>query len=129
MGIDFDTHEITALVKTFEKATGGPAVADVEKVLFKGSMNIKTDAARRISGHPRFRRLPGAVDFDMYRNLKGPASEIGYNHDKPQGNLGHVAEYGGLRSAPLPALGPAGDAEEPKFAKAIEDLAVKAFGP
>ena len=127
MGLGFDAHEITVFADAMTKATR-VAARDAEAVVFKGAMNIKKDGARRISGHPHFRRLPAAIDFDMYRSLRGPAAEVGYNHAKPQGNLGHVAEYGGLYSSPLPAIGPAADAEEPRFAKAAEDLAVKALG-
>lgn len=127
MGLEFDTHEVTALVKSFDAATGGPALKDVEAVVFKGAMNIKRDAARRISGHPHLRRLPGSIDFTMWRSLRGPAAEIGPNHSRPQGNLGHIAEDGTLTSAPIPFMRPAGDAEEPKFGKALEDLAAKAL--
>jgi hypothetical protein len=127
MGIEFDTHEVTALADAITKASA-PALADTEAVVFKGAMNIKRDAARRISGHPRFRRVPSSIDFDMYHSLKGPAAEIGPNHAKPQGNIAHIAEYGGLHSAPIPFMRPAADAEEPKFVKALEDLAVKALG-
>jgi hypothetical protein len=127
MGIEFDTHEVTVLADALTKASA-PARADVEAVVFRGAIQIKKDAQRRISGHPRWRRLRYAIDFDTYFSLKGPAAEIGPNHAKPQGNLGHIPEYGGLRSAPIPYMRPAADAEEPKFAKAMEDLAVKALG-
>lgn len=129
MGIGFDSHEVTALAKAFEDATGGPAVADVGKVVFRGAIQIKRDAARRISGHPRWRRLPYAIDFDMYVSLKGPAAEIGPNHAKPQGKLGNIPEYGSPTSPPIPYMAPAATAEEPKFAKAIEDLAARALEP
>lgn len=128
MGLNFDTHEVTALVKSFSDATGGPALKDVDAAVFKGAMNIKKDAARRISGHPHLRRLPGAIDFDMHRSLRGPAADIGPNHSKPQGNLGHIAEDGTLTNAPIPFMRPAADAEEPRFAKAMEDLAAKRLG-
>lgn len=127
MGIQFDTHEVTALADAITKASA-VADKDLEKVVFVGALHIKKDAQRRISGHRRFRRLKYAIDFDMYRSLKGPAAEIGPNHGKPQGNLGHIAEYGSPTSAPVPYMRPAADAEEPRFAKAVEDLMVKALG-
>lgn len=127
MGIGLDAHEVTVLADAITKASA-VVVKDIEPVIFKGAMNVKTDAARRISGHPHLRRLPAAIDFDVYRSLKGPAAEIGPNHSKPQGNLGHIPEYGTPTSPPMPYMRPAGDAEEPKFAKAMEDLAVKALG-
>jgi hypothetical protein len=127
MGIEFDTHEVTVLADAITKASA-PARADVEAVVFRGAIQIKKDAQRRISGHKRWRRLKYAIDFDTYFSLKGPAAEIGPNHGKPQGNLGHIPENGGLHSAPIPYMRPAADAEAPKFAAAMEALAVKALG-
>lgn len=126
-GIGFDGREITGLVDAINRASA-PLRADVTAVVAKGALNIKQDAARRISGHPRFRRLPASIDYDLFQSLKGPSAEIGPNHAKPQGNLGAIPEYGTPTSAPFPYMAPAGDAEEPKFAKALEDLMVKALG-
>jgi hypothetical protein len=127
MGIEFEFHEVTVLADAITKASR-VAVADTEKVVFRGAIQIKKDAARRISGHPRLRRLPRSIDFDMYRSLKGPAAEIGPNHSKSQGPLGNIAEYGTTDTPPMPFMRPAADAEQPKFEKAMEDLAVKALG-
>jgi hypothetical protein len=127
MGVGFDGHEVTAMADAINKASA-VALKDTTAVVFKGAMNVKKDGARRISGHRRWRRLPAAIDFDVYQSLRGPAAEIGPNHAKPQGNLGHVPEYGTLTSPPTPYMRPAGDAEEPRFVKALEDLAVKALG-
>jgi hypothetical protein len=93
MGIEFDTHEVTVLADAITKASA-PARADVEAVVFRGAIQIKKDAQRRISGHKRWRRLKYAIDFDTYFSLKGPAAEIGPNHGKPQGNLGHIPSTG-----------------------------------
>lgn len=127
MGAEFEFHEVTVLADAITKASA-PKRADVEAVVFKGALNIKKDAQRRISGHKRWRRLKYAIDFDTFYSLKGPAAEIGPNHAKPQGNLGHVPEYGTPTSPPIRYMAPAADAEEPKFAKAMEALAVKALG-
>jgi hypothetical protein len=127
MGIGFDKHEVTAFADAITKASA-PARKDVEAVVFKGAMNIKRDSARRIARHPHWRRVGAAIDFDTFFSLKGPAAEIGPNHGKPQGNLGHIPEYGSPTSAPTPYMRPAADAEEPRFVKAMEDLAVKALG-
>jgi hypothetical protein len=126
-GVSFEKTQITHLVDAITKASG-PAVRDVAAVVAKGANNIKRDAARRISGHPRFRGLPSAINYDLYNSLKGPAAEIGPDHARRQGQFGGIAEYGSPTSPPLPYMAPAGEAEEPKFAKAIEDLAVKALG-
>jgi hypothetical protein len=126
-GLHFDTTELVAVVDAINKASAA-APADATAVVKKGAQNIKVDAARRISGHPTLRRLPYAIDYDVYQSLRGPAAEVGPNHDKRQGNLGHIPEYGSPTSAPIPYMAPAADAEAPKFARAVEDLAVKALG-
>lgn len=127
MKVGFEAHEVTVLADAITKASR-VAPADAAKVVFVGAINIKKDAQRRISGHRRWRRLPYAIDFDTYRSLKGPAAEIGFNHAKPQGPLGNIPEYGSPTSAPIPSVQPAGDAEQPKFERAMEALAVKALG-
>jgi hypothetical protein len=123
----FDAPDITVVVDAINKASGA-ALADVTAVVAKGAVNIKADAAKRISGHPHFKRLPAAINYDLYQSLRGPVAEIGPDHSKPQGNLGHIPEYGTPTTPPIPYMAPAGEAEEPKFAKALEDLAVKALG-
>lgn len=127
MGLGFDAHEVTALLDAINKASA-PAMRDVEAAVFRGAMNIKRDAARRISGHPRLRALPASIDFDMFRSLRGPAAEIGPNHSRRQGPLGNIAEYGTTKNPPLPFMRPAADAEQPRFERAMEDVAVKALG-
>jgi hypothetical protein len=122
-----DGHEVRQLLDALGKSA---AVTETQAraIVARGALNIKNDARRRISGHPTLRRLPYAIDYDVYTTLTGPAAEIGPNHSKPQGNLGHIPEYGTPTSAPMPYMAPAGLAEEPKFAKAIEDAMVKALG-
>jgi hypothetical protein len=127
VSVSFETHEVRALVKQFEDATGGPARKDVEAVVFKGAMNIKKDAARRASGFAHAPRYPGSIDFDMHYSLRGPAAEIGPNKSKAQGALGNLIEFGSVNNPAHPHMGPAGEAEEPKFGKALEDLAAKRF--
>jgi len=123
----FDTHEIAVLADAINKASR-VAPAEAAKVVLVGALNIKRDAARRISGHRRWRRLPYSIDFDTYTSLKGPAAEIGPNHSKGQGALGNIPEFGTSTSAPIPYMRPAGEAEQPRFEKAMEDLAIKALG-
>ena len=127
MRVGFDYTEITVFADAINKASR-VAEKDAEKVVFRGAIQIKKDGQRRIKGHPRLKRLPWSIDFDTYRSLRGPAAEIGPNHSKGQGPLGNVAEYGTINNPPIPFMGPAGEAERPKFEKAMEDLAIKALG-
>ncbi|QDY06164.1 hypothetical protein FJK98_02460 [Micromonospora sp. HM134] len=99
------------------------SVPEVEKVVAKGSLNIKRDAARRVSGLKHAPAYPAAIGYDLYHGLTTVRSEIGPDKEKRQGALGNILEHGTRNNAPIPHLGPAMDAEEPRYVQALEDLA------
>jgi hypothetical protein len=119
--------EFTALLRELERVPE-VAVKDLRAVVQKGALNIKKDAARRISGLRHAPAYPRSISYDSHETATGAWAEIGPDKDKRQGALGNLLEYGSIKNAPRPHLGPAADAEEPKFVKALEDLAVKALG-
>jgi hypothetical protein len=125
--VEFDTHEVTALVDAISKASA-PALKDITAVVAKGALNIKKDAARRSSGLRHAPAYPRSITYDMHFSLRGPSAEIGPDKNRPQGALGNLIEYGSINNAPHPHMRPAADAEEPRFAKAIEAVAVKPLG-
>lgn len=128
-GVEFDSHELRALTADLDRAAK-VAPAETAKVVTKGAVNIKRDAARRVSGMAHAPAYPRSIDFDPVRTTPAAIwTEIGPNKDKRQGALGNLIEFGSVNNAPRPHIAPAGEAEEPKFAKAIEDLAVKAIEP
>jgi hypothetical protein len=122
-----DAREVTALADAVIKASG-PAMASVSKVVAKGALNIKTDAARRASGIRHAPAYPRSISYDLHQSMRGPAADIGPDKDRRQGALGNILEYGTIKNAPIPHIRPAADAEEPRFVRAMEDLAVKALG-
>jgi hypothetical protein len=125
--IGFDGRELAYVTTALEKATA-VAPAESAKVVFVGALNIKKDARQRISGHPYFRRLPYAIDFDPITTTSRAAyTEVGVNHGRSQGKLGNIPEYGSPTLAPMPYMRPAVEAELPKFVKVMDDLAVKAL--
>ncbi len=124
----FDDREVRALAADFS-AAAEDATPEVAKAVGRGALNIKRDSARRISGHPRFRALPSAITYDTWFSMRGPSAEIGPDHSRRQGELGHIPEYGTPTSAPMPYMGPAGDAERPRFERALEDVAERLLGP
>lgn len=103
-------------------------VKDVEAVVTKGALNIKKDAAQRISGHAHAPHYPKSISYDVKRTMGGIEAEIGPDKNRRQGALGNILEFGTSKNAPLPHLGPALDAEEPKYVKALEDLMVDLLG-
>jgi hypothetical protein len=126
--IGFDGSALDYVITSLDEATA-VVPAESAKVVFVGALHIKEDARRRISGHPRFRRLPYAIDFDSVTTTSRAAyTEVGVNHSKRQGELGGIAENGSPKSAPMPYMRPAAEAELPKFQAAMEALAVKALG-
>lgn len=94
----------------------------------RSALAIKTDARHRVSGRAHIPAYPFAITYDTALTLYGATAEIGPDKEKAQGALGNILEYGGTRSAPIPHMEPAGDAEEPKFVLAMEALAIKALG-
>lgn len=127
MTIRFDTSELTVLVDALNRASR-VAVPDARKVVTVGANNIKREWRRRWKGLKHAPALPYSITYDLYTSLSGPAAEIGPDKTRRQGALGNLLEYGSVKNAPIPGGAPAAQAEEPRFAKALEDLGVKALG-
>jgi hypothetical protein len=127
--IQVDAGEVFDLAQILTDAAG-VAPADARSIVKRGAQNIKTDAQRRIS--PVVKRhapaYPRAITYDTHETLKGAWAEIGPDKNKRQGALGNLFEFGSPTSPPHPHMGPAGEAEEPKLAKAMQDAAAKALG-
>lgn len=122
------TDKLNELAAELKKAgILAPTAARVQ--VQRSALAIKTDARHRVSGRPHLPAYPFSITYDTALTLYGATAEIGPDKEKPQGALGNILEYGGTRSAPIPHMGPAGDAEEPKYVAAMEALAIKALGP
>lgn len=125
--VSFDLHQLTALTKDLEEAVA-IAPAEAAKAVKKAAVNIKADARRRVSGLPHIPAYPRSITFDDVTVTRIFArTEVGPDKDKRQGALGNILEYGSPKRPPIPHLGPAAEAEEPRFAKAMDELAVKAL--
>jgi hypothetical protein len=101
------------------------APEEVRKVVQRGALNIKNDARRRISGRAHLPRYPHSISYDSTPTPSGAYADIGPDKRRTQGALGNVIEYGTIQNAPIPHLDPAGRAEMPRFARAVEDLGVR----
>jgi hypothetical protein len=131
--VEFESPELRKLAFDLDEAAR-VAPAEVRKAVAKGALQIKTDAQRRASGIAHAPNYPRTITYDSHETPAGGWAEIGPDKDKvvgggkgPEtpGDLGHLFEYGGPENAPIPHMAPAARAEEPKFAKAMEDLAVR----
>lgn len=106
---------------------------EVRQVTSRGALNIKREWARRWSGHSTIRHLPQAINYDLAEHGATVSAEIGPAHERSQGVLGHIiefgnAEYGTLRNAPIPGGQPSLDEEEPRYVRNLSDVAEKVLG-
>ena len=124
----FDTSEIAEFGDILVEAAG-VAPVEARKVVARGALNVKRDAQHRVSRSPHFPRLARAITYDSHETPTGGWAEIGPDVDRPQGNLGFIPEYGTPTTAPRPYMLPAGQAERPRFEKAMQDLAAETLEP
>jgi hypothetical protein len=99
-------------------------IDETKAVVKRGAQNIKRDTQARWAGARYAPSLAAAVSYDVTSSAASVKAEIGPDKAKRQGALGNIYEYGVPGTAPQPALSPALDAEEPRFVKALEDMAV-----
>lgn len=125
-----DTSELDDWTRVLQ-AAGRDALTEGEKIVSKGALNIKT-AARRDAPHgPHTPAYALSIGYDIRHGPGWVESETGPDKDLPQGPLGVLFEYGTVDTPPIPHIEPAGDAEEPRYYAACEDLAaslVERFG-
>ena len=127
MPASIDAHELDVLAKDLDQAAG-VAPKDARKVVAKGALNIKRDAQRRVTGLAHAPAYPRAITYDSHETLRGGWAEIGPDKDRRQGALGNIIEFGTTKNPPRPHMRPAADAEQPRFERSMEDLALKAAG-
>lgn len=97
------------------------------KVVSHGALNIKTAWRRRWTPIGRAPHnaphLAGGVGYDTTSAPPRWSAEIGVHPDNPQAALAHFPEHGSVRNAPLPGGLPSLVEEEPRFARAVADVA------
>jgi hypothetical protein len=110
-------------------AAAAGAVAGTRAVVQKGALNVKNEGrANALASAPRHNaRAPYAITYDTKVGKASVEGEIGYDKNKPGGALGNLLEFGGGgdHSPPHRDLGRALDAEQPRFEKALADMAEK----
>jgi hypothetical protein len=125
--MDFDTRELAQYAATLDRAAG-VIPAEAGKVVTKGAVNIKTGARRRAAGLAHAPAYPHAITFDTVTVTPAAVwTEIGPDKGKRQGALGNILEHGTIKNAPIPHMRPAADEEQPRFERAMEDLAERAL--
>lgn len=122
MGID-----LTGLDALTTAIEGSRAVIEREgrAVVSKGALNVKNDwrsnAASSAGRHARL--YPSSIGYDIAQSPGVVEAVIGPDKARPQGALGNLLEFGSVHNPPHNDGGRALDAEEPRFAAAVEALA------
>lgn len=124
MKVKIDSRDLQMYEVLLEEA-GQEILPEARKVVAKGSLNIKTDARRLAPKGPHTPHYAKSITYETGVTKTTVASEIGPEHGKMQAELGFIFELGLPQTPPQPHLNPAGDLEEPKFVKAMEDLAAR----
>ncbi|WP_045746391.1 hypothetical protein [Actinoplanes rectilineatus] len=116
-----DTSEVRGLAEHLIRIADA-APADVRQVVAKGCLNIKTDARRRVEGLAHAPHYPRSITYETAQTPTGATGEVGPDKERRQGALGNLIEHGSINNPPKPHMGPAGEAEAPRFARALVDL-------
>jgi hypothetical protein len=127
-GLRFDFGALDQLAGDLDKVVDR-IPAGTRAAVQKSSLAIKTDWRRRWSGHPHIRQIVPTITYDTTETRTSVVGEIGPDRAHgPAAALANIPEYGTVKNAPIPGGIPASAAEEPKFEKAMQDLAEKALG-
>lgn len=124
MSMRVEHGDVDRWIVTLDKAISDTP-DEAAKVVAKGALNIKNDARRRLGSLAHAPAYPSSITYDTFSGLRGPGAEIGPDKSRRQGALGNLIEYGSVNNPPHPHMAPAAEAEAPRFAKAMEDLAAK----
>ena len=94
-----------------------------ERVVSKGSVNIKSDWRRRVRGIAHAPRYGLSISYDITATDTSVTSVIGpVEGPQLQGFLGPVLEYGGRYNAPHPAGLESLLAEQPRYDAAVDAM-------
>jgi hypothetical protein len=122
-----DTHELQKLAADLAQARKG-LLTQAAKVTGMACNNMKKDAQRRVAGLTHLPHLGRSFTYDVKTLGSKVLGEVGAEHERLQGKLDWVAEYGTPTSAPIPHWAPAADKEVPVWISFLEKAAAEAIG-
>lgn len=119
-----DMSEVVAWERVLDMASRD-ALDEGERVVAKGSLNVKTEARRLAPRGPHTPHYAASITYDVETNpaTGSVVGEIGPAEGRRQRGLGNLLEYGSSHNPPHPHHEPALDSEEPRFYAAAEALA------
>jgi hypothetical protein len=106
-GVAFDFSELDRLAADLGTVStnAGPFI---NSAVQRTSINVKKAAARKVGARKHFKQAAAAIDYEV-KTLQAfgtsqVQAEIGFNKDRPAGQLGNLTEFGapGSRNALTP---------------------------
>lgn len=119
-----DTRELDQWADAL-RAAGDDALKQSERMVSKGSLNVKNDARELAPHGPHTPSYRSSISYDITTGEDRVEGEIGPDKNRRQGALGNLFEYGTVDTPAIPHLNPALDAEEPRFYEAAKQLAAE----
>lgn len=120
--MDFDAKELRTLAADLTRA-GAKVLPEVEKVVFKGAMNVKAGMIAEAKSSRSFKGIAPSIDFDLTASANGVEAEIGPRHGPGEaGNLANIAYFGTSRGGGTVDFEKPMNDERPKFEKAIAEV-------
>ena len=117
-----DASELESFAVDLGRA-GDKALKDVEKVVFKGAVNLKRDMARELQSSRHFRSIAKSVDFDIESRPNVVEAEIGPKSGPGEpGNLANIAYFGTSRGGGTVDFLKPFEEEKPRFEQAIQEV-------
>lgn len=119
-----DTSQLVDLSRDLRNA--GRVLRAVVPITRRSGAKVKRDAQSLASGIGHAPHYPRSITYETTVLATSVRVVIGPDKDKTQGALGNILEYGTSKNAPIPHLGPAVSAEEPRYIAAVSAAAVQA---
>lgn len=108
------------------RAAESNAIAEVQVVVAKGSLNIKNGWRQRWSGLSHLRQVPSTISYDTEVKRDTVVGDIGPDKDREgQAPYAVLLEYGSIHNPPMPGGAPALEEEAPRFEAALAALGEK----
>lgn len=119
--------ELRKLAQDLGKIADG-AYDDVDKVLFKGAMNVKNEMIADVSKSRHFRGMAGSITFE-HQNTSGTIRRVvGPDKGRRGGSLGNIYYFGTSRGGGSGDIEKPLRSEEPRLVSALESLRSKWAG-
>jgi len=126
--IDFNGSELNRLVADLAEVPAGAHRRVVQAVKYTAH-GIRDFARGAVSGLAHAPHYPQAITYDVddLGEAKGVTAEIGPEHERRQGSLGNILEYGTIKNPPYAHLGPGLDHWTPDLQQGLEKAAADAL--